>query len=316
MINIYNSKNPDRNKVAEAATQPSKSKINFSKYQDPTNEFTSDELKLSFWYVGNKALLYKIAVISLAVINVGFFIFGAWKWGVYLWQWPQSQKLQQSLSASVDYAGMHTHVAAQPIQIINTQNFFSRPNKFDAVAELVNPNSRFLIKFDYYFLIDGAKTAPQKTFLLPGENRFVAGLGIEGATSGVPTVVLENIRYQRISTHQIPDLASWQSYRLNFQVSNFIFLKSLAQEGGNTDAVQFKLTNGSPYNYTDVDFYVALLQNNEMVGILPLHVDSIQSLETKNIDLRNFAPNLNITEIALYPIINIYDEQGYAASHE
>ena len=86
-----------------------------------------------------------------------------------------------------------------------------------------------------------------------------------------------------------------------------MFLKSLAQEGDNADAIQFKLTNGSPYSYVAVDFYVALLQNGQMVGILPLHLDSINSLETKDIDLRSFTPR-NISAVTVYPLINVYDE--------
>ena len=140
---------------------------------------------------------------------------------------------------------------------------------------------------------------------------MVSYLGIEDGAASAPVVVLENMEYQRISAHAIPDAIGWQKYRLNFQVSDFIFLKSLAQEGRNTDAIQFKLTNASPYSYVAADFFVALLQNGQMVGILPLHLDSINSLEAKDIDLRNFASDLSITEIALYPIINVYDDGVY-----
>jgi hypothetical protein len=223
-----------------------------------------------------------------------------------------AQRVQNSLSVAINYTGIHPHFSAQPIQAINTQILSSRENKYDAVAELVNPNNRFLVKFSYYFIVGNEKTPVQKTFLLPGESRLVASLGIKDGAGSAPTIVLENIEYSRISAHKISDTRGWQAYRLNFQVSDFVFLKSLAQEGSNTDAVQFKLTNASPYSYAASDFYLALLQNGEMVGILPLHLDSINSLETKDIDLRSFASGLSITEIALYPIINVYDERVYA----
>ena len=312
MLNIYNPNNHNSDKIAEIAKNGAVKKLDFSKYIDPTQEFTSQELKWSFWYVKHKALLYKVLVIILISIDALFILFGLWRWGSYLLGRQDFQRLQASLSASVNYTGIHPRYSAQPIQAINTQIFSSRENKYDAVAELINPNNRFLAKFDYYFVIGGEKTPLQKTFLLPGESRQVAFLGIKNEAGNAPVVGLENIKYERISAHKIADTNSWQSYRLNFQVSDFVFLKSLAQEGQNTDAIQFKLTNNSPYSYAAPDFYAALLQNGQMVGILPLHLDSINSLETKNIDLRNFASGLSATEIALYPIINVYDEGVYA----
>lgn len=316
MLNIYNPNNHDGDKTA--ATVKNGITVHpiggdFRKYEDPTQEFTSQELKWGFFYLKNKALLYKIFVAILLLINIVLVGFNLWRWGNYLLTWQDFQKVEASLAFSTNYTGINSHFAAQPIQAINTQIFSSRENKYDAVAELINPNNRFLAKFNYYFIINGEKTATQKTFLLPGENRLVAYLGIKDGSGSVPTVVLENVEYQRISAHKVPDTISWQAYRLNFKISDFIFLKSLAQEGNNTDAIQFKLANLSPYSYAATDFYVALLQNGQMAGILPLHLDSIKSLETKNIDLRNFSSGLNITELKLYPIINVYDRGVYLA---
>ncbi len=318
MLNIYNPNNHDGDKTAAvvkngmaSANGDMAKKPDFTKYQDPTQEFTSQELKWSFWYLKHKALLYKILLISLISIDVIFGLFSLWQWGSYLLGLQDAQSVQNSLSASVNYLGIHPHYSAQPIQSLDTQIFSSRANEYDAVAELVNPNSKFLAKFDYYFVVGGQKTPTQKTFLLPGETRPVAYLGIKDGSGGAPAIVLDNIQYERISTHAVADTAGYQKYRLNFQVSDFVFLKSLAQAGQNTDAIQFKLTNASPYSYAAADFYVALLQNGQMVGILPLHLDAINSLETKNIDLRNFASGLSVTEIALYPIINVYDPEVF-----
>ena len=254
-----------------------------------------------------------INVFFCIVRKLSFFIFSGWQWGVYLWGIENNRKIEQNLTASVNYTGIHARFGAQPIQVLNTYTVNSRTDKSDVVAELVNPNARFLVTFDYYFVVGDQKTPVQKGFLLPGESRPVAALGLTETAIGSPSIVLENIGYDRISNRQTTDLASWQAYRLNFQVSDFSFVKSLAQAGGNADAIQFKLTNGSPYSYVNVDFYVGLLQNSQMIGIVPLHIDGIDSLETKEIDLRNFVPNLNISDIKIFPIINIYDDGVYAS---
>lgn len=316
MINIYNFKNRQQENLQTKPTtegNPSsgKMKVSIPKYEDPTKEFTAKELKWSFWYVQHKVWLYRIGLISLILLNLGFLGFSVWQWGAYVWGITDNQKLEQNLAASVNYMGIHPHFGAQQIQVLSTQVISGRTDKFDVVAELVNPNSRFLVMFDYYFVVGDKKTEVQKSFLLPGESRPVAVLGLADAL-GSPSIVMENIKYTRIPNQQVGDVAAWQAYRLNFQVSDFVFLKSLAQTGDNADAIQFKLTNTSPYSYVNVDFYVVLLQNSQMVGIVPLHVDEIDSLETKDIDLRNFVQNLNVSDIKIFPIINIYDNGVYA----
>lgn len=317
MLNIYNNKN--RQEADKQQSQPvvqgdfssGKVKVNIPQFEDPTQEFTSKELKWSFWYIQHKALLYRVGLISLVLINIGFFVFSIWKWGAYLWGIEAHRRLEQGLAASVNYTGIHSHFGAQPVQVLNTNVFSSSQSKTDIVAELLNPNKQFLVTFDYYFAIGDQKTPSQAGFLLPGESRPVAYLGLEADFIGSPGIVLENIKYRRISNRLTVDPLGWQTYRLNFQATEFVFLQSLAQEGNNPDAVQFKLTNASPYSYVDVDFYVALLQDGQTVGILPLHIDVINSLETKNIDLRSFVPK-SISAITLYPIINVYNEDVFA----
>lgn len=310
MLNIYNPNNHDGDKSAALAKNGAKAP-DFTKYQDPTQEFSSQELKYGLWYVRHKARLYKILIGSLAAIDAAFIIFGLWRWGGYLLGLSAHLRVQNSLTSFVNYSGIHERFGALPAQVAGVQVLPSRENKFDAVAEMANPNDRFLIRFDYYFLVGDTKTPAQKSFLLPGEKRPVAGLGLTDGLAAAPGIVLENVTYERISAHEVADTKSWQEYRLNFQISDFVFLPSLEQEGGNADAVKFNLTNNSPYDYVAANFYVGLLQNGQMVGILPLYLDSIKSLETKNVDLRSFVSGLNITDLALYPLINVYDKGAY-----
>jgi hypothetical protein len=314
MFNIYNFKN--RNNQDGAGDLLAKKIVEkpsgFITYQDPNKDFTSQELRVSLWYLKNKSLLYKITVFVLLFLAVSLVGFSVWKWAVFIIGFPAAQRLDSGAVRFVNYTQINTRFAAQPVQVVRTQVLAGRSGSYDVMAELVNPNERFFVSFEYYFVIDGKKTETQKTFLLPAESRFVPALGIKEIGAGTPAVVLEHVEYTRISNKEIPDVVAWQQYRLNFAVSDFVFSRGLAQAGDNPDAVQFKLINNSPYNFIGADFYVVLLQTGQSVGVLPLHIDRINSLESKQVDLRNFAPNINVTEIALYPVINIYDDAVYA----
>lgn len=311
MLNMYNVNNQNGQHEMPAAKNGQVKKAgDFNKYDDPNKEFSAKQLRWSVWYVRNRLFLYRLATGLLIGVSVILWLFSIYKWAMFALDWKADQATFQSLSASVNYTGIHAHFAAQPVQVLNAGLYAGGPEKYDAIAEVFNPNERFLAKFDYYFVVNDVKSAPRSTFLLPGENRPLAELGL--ATNGSASLGFENISWKRISAHQIKNTKDFQAYRLYFSVSEFVFLKNLAQEGRNTDAVQFKFTNNSPFSFKDANFYVALLQNGGMVGILPLKLDTFMSLETKNIDLRSLVTGLQVTDIAVYPIINVYDEGVYA----
>lgn len=313
MLNIYNFKNRDRDGTVE--DQIGKNNLprqaGFIRYEDPNREFSSKELQMSLWYLKNKSLLYKISAAMLILINLGLIGFNVWQWSAFLAGYQKFQAVERSLVSSMNYAIINTHFAGQPVQVVRTDVLSGREGSYDVVSELVNPNERFLVRFDYYFVVNGKKTSVQKTFLLPGESRFAPLLGVKEVINGTPAIVLENIAYERISNRVVSDISVWQKYRLNFTVSDFVFVKSVAQDSGSVDAVQFTLVNNSPYNYVAPDFYVALLQYGQLVGVLPLHVERFNSLEVKHVDLRSFVPNLSVSDIAVYPVINIYDDTVY-----
>ena len=186
-------------------------------------------------------------------------------------------------------------------------------DKYDAVADVANPNERFFVSFRYYFIVDGKNTPAQNGFLLPGENKPLAYLGIE--SSAVPreaTIVFEELQWRRISARTIADVRAWQENRLNFSVENFVFTpRNTVEGGGDTHRIQFSIINNSPYSYVEPQFYVALLSQDALVGILPLRLDSLESLEKKQIDLRSFVPNLTVDGVKVYPLIDIYASAAY-----
>lgn len=317
MLNLYKLKNRSEPVGEEPnLAQPVKSKpANIFKYVNPSNGLSSGELELGLWYVKHKLLLHRLLVWLLVVVSAIIWGFSLVAWGFFLWSMPEQTKLEQQLTSFTDYSQVKLSYGAKPLQTVGTQIFNSGVNKYDAVAEVVNPNERFLVYFEYYFDFGSFKTETQKAFLLPNQTQPVVSLGIEsGAEPGVPILVMTNLDWQRISNHQIKDIKTWQSYRLNFKVSDFNFIRaqSTGQAGADTHVINFKLINSSPYDYKTADFYVGLYQSEAFVGILPLRFDTgFKSLETKPVDLRSFAASLATDRVTVFPLINIYDQQVY-----
>ena len=129
--------------------------------------------------------------------------------------------------------------------------------------------------------------------------------------------MLENIVWRRVSLHRIVDTKAWADERLNFTTSDFSFTRAGGiPEAPNAHAVRFKLTNQSAYSYAEPSFYVALLDGETMVGVLPLKLPEIKSLETKDVDLRSFAESLNVDGVKIFPLINIYDKKRVSGARE
>lgn len=322
MLNLYNANNQVKNLVTPtlstvdlAKSKQGKSKTPaFEKYVDPTGEMPTSEFKWAIWYVKHKILLYKILVGVLVGFNVITISYSLWQWGNYLiFGIAADQALDKNLASQINYTGINQSLAAVPIQVSDTQILVSGVNRYDIVSEVSNPNPRFLAKFDYNYLLgEDASTTMRHALLLPGEVRPLAYLGY---TEGVPddntNLVISNVVWERIDAHQAPNIEDWQKERLNFVVNDFSFTAYRNAEGANAHVIEFNLTNDSIVGFKESYFYVGLFDNNSLVGILPWRLANLRVGQTVEADLRSFAPDLNVSEIKIFPLINIYDKEAY-----
>lgn len=288
-------------------------KVVFTRYENPEDELSGKQLKWGLWFVRNKIILYKFLVGCLIGLSAIFWLFSLWKWGDFLiFGITENIELDRSAAQFLDYTGIHAHVSPQPPQIISSQFLNSGPRKIDAVAEVANLNERFVVRFDYYFLINGQKTENNSGILLPGEDKPIAILGLDGAVyGGTPELVLENIKWSRVSNHEIKDVPSWQSERLNFEASDVKFIHKGAEEGAAGAAIQFKLTNRGPYGFVNPKFLVGLYQGRALAGVLPLELERFHSQQIKDVDLRSYANNISVSDVKIFPLIDIYNPAVY-----
>ncbi len=314
MLNIYTPNNHNGESPAAKALNGKKNgkekKADFRTYIDPTGELDSKKLGWGIWYVEHRLTLYRVLLISLIALSAVFWLFSLWKWGNYLiFGLTADQRLGQELSRFNNYTLAQPHFAPAPISVISTQVLPGGKDKYDVVAEVINPNDHWLARFDYYFIVGSEKTPAQTSFLLPDEARLVGILGLSSAQAA--TLVLENVAWTRISGHTVPNPKAWQADRLNFAVSDFGFNSLQTVEAPHANTITFSFTNNSPFNYVEPKFIAGLYQGDTLVGVLPLQLPVFNSLETKKIDLRSFVPNLGVDSLKVFPLINVYDQAVY-----
>lgn len=308
MLDVYSGNNqiPDPQKIT------STKKGNFSRYKDPTGEFTSQSLSLGLWWVGHKVLLYRLLVGGLIILSVALWVFSLISWGIFLLEIPKASQLEEQASKFINYNAVNQRFNPNPIRVISTNLFQDGVNKVDAVSEIENPNEDYYVTFDYVFLISGTTTPPARGLILSQSKTLVAALGIAdivGATGA--TLQIKNLRWQRISAHDIKDVRAWQRSRINFLISSTTFEASNLTPDLKTNRLAFDIKNESAYGYKRPQFLVGMYVQEVLVGVMPLQTDDFRSQEVKSIDLRNFTSNLVVQNIEVFPMIDIYDSDVY-----
>lgn len=313
MLNIYKQQNNNQNGEQPAAVASAKKiKVDAGRFEDVTGEFTSSQFKRSVWFATHKVLLYKILIGILIVLSIILWVFSLSRWGDYVVNGIKSDiALHNNLVIFPDYTGIQAHYAPQPVQIIGVNALTGGSKTYDLVAEISNPNKNFTVHFDYYFTIGDQKTPVQKGFLLAGDSHPVVYFGYKEGYPSALNFVMENVQWKRITAHTIANPIVWQADRLNFGVQDFSFTAPQAAEGITANVIKFSVTNNSALGYRDGLFVIGLMQGGGLVGVMPLIIKDFRSLETRTFDLRNFTDNLLITDIQLFPLIDIYKQDVY-----
>jgi len=315
MLNIYNQQNNNHDKdLSKDAISEKKMQVDAGRYEDVTGEFTSAQFKRSVWFTKHKVFLYKMTVAMLVAISVIFWIFSLWRWGDYLINGIIADiKLANNLASFPDYTPVQIHYSPKPLEVAGVNVYQGGSKSYDLVADVANPNDNFIVYFDYYFTDGSSNTPAQRSFLLAGEERPLVYLGVKDSYPTGTNLVLENLTWKRLSAHDIADPIAWQKDHLNFSVSDFSFTAPTDPAGAQANIIKFNLHNDSAFGYRDGNFVLGLLQGGNLVGVMPLSLANFKSLESREVDLRNFVNSLLITDVELFPVIDIYQKEVYLA---
>jgi hypothetical protein len=229
---------------------------------------------------------------------------------MYIATIPQATKLESDLSKSQNYTALQQKFSAQPIQTANVVTFSAGTNSFGVATEVANPNDSFIVRFKYYYLIDGVATEKQETMLLPKQSTVLPQLGLAGQ-AGSARIVIESPMWQRVSAHKYTDPEIFQKERLQFATDKMQFVAAYGDGDLKVSRLTFNLTNQSSYSFRQPKFYIGLYNSGSLVGVLPLQFDSFVAQETKAVDLRYFVNNVEVQSVEIFPRIDVFNQDSY-----
>ncbi len=285
------------------------------RYEDVTGEFTSGELKWGEWYVRHKILLRKISIGLLSawcVVTLGYGL----GYFIYYFSYGYFQDQQMASQQLLELSNLKNTRAlfqAKELQVGRVEMYNSVSEEtYDFVARVSNPNDRWIAIVNYKFSFSGGETDTLKTIILPQSQRPLAYFGFE--STGYPTgvkLLIENVKWKNINIHSIPDVAGFIADRANFPVENFQFIRASASQGIPSNMIEFDMLNDTAYNFWEPSFYIELINQNRTVGLIYFVASEFRSQEIRSVDLRSYVNNLEVSDIKVWPVLNVFDSGQY-----
>lgn len=264
----------------------------------PTSELTNKQLKFSYWYVTNKLLLRKIAIIALIVASIIFWLYVFIGLLIFLLDFERiDNQAKQSLFSPAETSWSAESATPNPIDLSGNLSFSGVDATFDLASEVRNPNPSWLVEFDYNFRSVSTSSVTQKGFLLPGESKYLMDLG---GLSSDASLEISNINWRRI--YQYEDLKE-AHYR--FVIENQEFIPSA--KAGDPSRVRFEVVNDSPYGYWDAWAIVGLYSGGNLVSINRAPLSAIKTGERRIVELNWLQELSGIDGVTIDVDVNFLD---------
>jgi len=284
-----------------------------SRYKDPLGGMSGKDLKRAEWLIMHRQLLRRIVIGFLTTLSAITLSFSLWQWGDYFIFGLTDDAImyREQVANFPNYAALHSVTGATELGYGELSVYKSGADQYDFAVNVTNPNKAWLATVIYHAKYGGAESQRFINFILPGETRPLAILGEK--ISSYPAsaeLVIDETRWQRINPHEIPDPAPFMAERRQFEFDNFHFDRG---DGtlGTVPSVQFDLTNFSSYSYWQAEFYVELLNGHQVAGVAYVTVSQFRAGEKRAVRFGLFGDSINVSDIAVYPVINVFDPGVY-----
>ncbi|MEA2088471.1 MAG: hypothetical protein U9O55_01345 [Patescibacteria group bacterium] len=273
------------------------------------------KLKIGYWIVSHKILTKKLFLIILILTEVFLISFSAIK----LTRFYSSEKvafektMSQILSHNIDYESYKEKNKPKDIRVTELDSIALDKNKYNFVAKIHNPNkTKWIVKeVEYYFIYNNLKTDIKKTFILPGEKKYITSFGIKSDQKIFkPNIIIINIQWKRIKKADEEKFANEVKKYINFDIKDSQYLNSYLlgiEDDDQISVIRFKAENNTIFDYYEVGFYIATYNGPAMTSINYFLSNNILSGEQRAIEVR-WRDSIPIPDkIVILPEVNILD---------
>lgn len=284
-----------------------------NQYIDPTGELTEKQLKFGTWYVTYKEQLRQALIVALSIwctITIGYSLI---MWGAYLFvgmSADQNMAIRQ-IQQFPNYTRAQALYGARDLGISSVEVYPMNEDTYGFVANVQNPNERWIAHVQYHFTFGTKQTQTQTQLVMPQSGHVLASLGFEhGRLPTGASLQIEEVKWEHISAHDVPDIAAYKVVREDIAISNVKFARGSAEDLP-TDSLQFTVTNNTAYSFWEYDGYLELLRGNQRLGMMPLTLPQLRTMDERIVDIRLFGNLTGVTNVRMYPLVDIFDQNEF-----
>lgn len=274
------------------------------------------KLRIGYWVVTNKIFIKRFIIFILFSLDVLLVSFSSYRFiQFYSVERVQYEKIMSGLvSYNIDYSTYWKKIKPQEMQILELDSVSLSGNKYNFVAKVRNPNINKWVarEIEYYFVYNNQKTEIKKSFLLPGEDKFLGAFNVESSSKILkPSLQIANIKWRRIKKGDLEEFLKKVDNFTDFTITEKQFLTAteLGLEGGSrTNAVRFLTRNNTIYDYYDIGFFVVTYNGPIITSANYLTLNTFLSNETREAEMRWHEPISRPSLILVEPEVDFFDE--------
>jgi len=277
------------------------------------NDLSEKQLKWGYWFVTHKLKLRLALEIVLAVFSAVALGFSLYYIGFDILNAPAREAqlvalVKSGLNPAVALAQAPKPLALSDAQVLSTQG------KFDLIGTISNPNQYFAARFSFRFADGSFASDATDEFILPGEQKMVAQLGVASATrpSGA-ALELVSVSWERIDRHIYPDWASFSAQHLNLPVTDIAYTPEIDLTGGKSSIgrTAFTITNDTGYGYHGVRALVVMSRGPAIVAVGSASFDTLAPNQVQTGEVTWYEDYGAVTQIKVFPEIDILNSASY-----
>ncbi|OGF28574.1 hypothetical protein A2331_04220 [Candidatus Falkowbacteria bacterium RIFOXYB2_FULL_34_18] len=290
--------------------------VNLKRYKDPEG-LTVRKMTIGLWFVEHRKMMINtfyglLVLIGVATWGLFFYTFGSY----LLFGIREDQLLLKGIIETniVDHQYLVSR-GAKELKIDRVQ-ILKIDGKYDFLVQIENPNKEYWAEFDYVFFTKNQEFGRARSFILPGEQKFILSLGQEfdfvPLTAGIN---IENVSWSRINKHTYPDWQEFRNTHLNFKIEDIVFTsakETLLTEKINLSDLKFTVHNDTPYNYWNINFVILLKgQSNQIVGVNKYVLENVASEGVYNINVAWPGRIADVKNVFVFPEVDVTRDDIY-----
>lgn len=278
---------------------------------------TTKQLEAGLWYVEHKQLLRRILYGFLIVVAAVSWTYTIYGFAYYLARGMDEDRIMVKQLVETNNIG-HSYVlqiSAKELAVTPVQVIRSADRKYDLYVQARNNNQDWWAEFDYYFITEGSQTEKAHGYILPSEAKYIFALAQDFNNSpAAATLVMENVKWQRISPHQIQDWSDYYKKHLAILSTDIKFTpagSSPLSEKLNLNQLIFNVSNNTAFNYWETGFTILLYQAGSLVNINHYILNDFMSGQKRFVEISWSGAIGWVDKVEIIPEINIMKDDIY-----